>query len=286
MATGSVLASTAGYAHATADAHGVAANSPGVASGNAVQVPVELPVNACGNTIDVIGLLNPAYGNDCSNVSTPRHATTPGSHPGTGTHTGGDRSGGGQGGGTWSGSAASGTAAGSPGVASGNNVQVPITAPVDACGNSVNVVGLGNPAFGNDCSNTATEHHHPTTPPPATPPTGQHPGDDCPPGQTGGDHGTTTPGTPGNDRTGGPNGDQPATPATPAAPVVKVDTPAAPAGQGTQVQARAAAPAAQTQQAQLASTGASGLEVIAPAGFALLLGGGVLYRRSRALARR
>ncbi|WAL75449.1 LPXTG cell wall anchor domain-containing protein [Kitasatospora sp. YST-16] len=49
------------------------------------------------------------------------------------------------------------------------------------------------------------------------------------------------------------------------------------------VQARAAAPVA--EQA-LASTGVSGLEVIAPAGLALLLGGGVLYRRSRSLARR
>ncbi|MFD0566812.1 LPXTG cell wall anchor domain-containing protein [Kitasatospora saccharophila] len=61
-----------------------------------------------------------------------------------------------------------------------------------------------------------------------------------------------------------------------------MNTPATPA---TVTQARAAAPAV-AGQAQLASTGASGLEVIAPAGIALLLGGGVLYRRSRALARR
>ncbi|MFF4342473.1 chaplin [Kitasatospora sp. NPDC001540] len=254
MATGSVLASTAGYAHAAADAHGVAANSPGVGSGNSVQVPVELPVNACGNTINVIGLLNPAYGNDCANVSTP-------SHQGTGGHGGSTAA---------PGSAASGTTSNSPGVASGNDVQVPVAAPVNACGNSVDVVGLGNPAFGNDCGNTGTPHHHPTTPPPHT----QPPGDDCPPEQTGGDHGTppSTPTTPGSDRTGGPNGDQPSTPA--------VNQPSTP---GTVTQARAAAPAG---QAQLASTGASGLEVLAPAGVALLLGGGVLYRRSRALARR
>ncbi|MFJ4005997.1 chaplin [Streptomyces sp. NPDC090023] len=46
---------------------GAAANSPGVASGNVIQVPVEIPVNLCGNTIDVVGLLNPAFGNICAN---------------------------------------------------------------------------------------------------------------------------------------------------------------------------------------------------------------------------
>lgn len=42
-------------------------NSPGVASGNVVQAPVEVPVNACGNTVNVVGLLNPAHGNVCVN---------------------------------------------------------------------------------------------------------------------------------------------------------------------------------------------------------------------------
>ncbi|MGW2211842.1 chaplin [Streptomyces sp. NPDC001781] len=46
---------------------GAAANSPGVASGNVIQVPVDVPVNLCGNTIDVVGLLNPAFGNICAN---------------------------------------------------------------------------------------------------------------------------------------------------------------------------------------------------------------------------
>lgn len=62
VATGSVLASTAGYAYASAEAQGGAANSPGVGSGNAVQAPVDVPVNACGNTVSVVGLLNPAMG--------------------------------------------------------------------------------------------------------------------------------------------------------------------------------------------------------------------------------
>ena len=42
-------------------------NSPGVASGNVVQAPVDVPVNACGNTVNVVGLLNPAQGNTCVN---------------------------------------------------------------------------------------------------------------------------------------------------------------------------------------------------------------------------
>ncbi|MFI6687273.1 chaplin [Streptomyces sp. NPDC050485] len=58
----------AGIAAADAGAEGVAAHSPGVVSGNAAQVPVHVPVNLCGNTVSVIGLLNPAFGNECANI--------------------------------------------------------------------------------------------------------------------------------------------------------------------------------------------------------------------------
>lgn len=34
-----------------------------MASGNLAQVPVHVPVNVVGNTVNVIGLLNPAFGN-------------------------------------------------------------------------------------------------------------------------------------------------------------------------------------------------------------------------------
>ncbi|MFC3260896.1 chaplin [Streptomyces xanthochromogenes] len=46
---------------------GTAQDSPGVLSGDVIQVPVTVPVNACGDTIDLIGLLNPAAGNTCVN---------------------------------------------------------------------------------------------------------------------------------------------------------------------------------------------------------------------------
>jgi uncharacterized repeat protein (TIGR01451 family) len=46
---------------------GTATGSPGLLSGNVVQAPLDLPVNACGNTVNVVGLLNPAAGNTCAN---------------------------------------------------------------------------------------------------------------------------------------------------------------------------------------------------------------------------
>ncbi|MGY0485756.1 chaplin [Streptomyces sp. WG-D5] len=61
------MAGSAGVAAADSGAQGAAANSPGVISGNTAQVPVHVPVNVCGNTVDVIGLLNPTFGNTCVN---------------------------------------------------------------------------------------------------------------------------------------------------------------------------------------------------------------------------
>lgn len=49
-------------------AQGAAIGSPGVASGNLVQVPVHVPVNVCGNAVSIVGLLNPAFGNTCVNA--------------------------------------------------------------------------------------------------------------------------------------------------------------------------------------------------------------------------
>ncbi len=62
-----LIAGGAGVAAASSDAAGAAEKSPGVLSGNLIQVPVHIPVNVCGNTVNVIGLLNPAFGNTCIN---------------------------------------------------------------------------------------------------------------------------------------------------------------------------------------------------------------------------
>ncbi len=67
-ATGAILLGAAGMASADAGAQGAAIGSPGVASGNVIQVPVHVPVNVCGNTVNVIALLNPSFGNICVNA--------------------------------------------------------------------------------------------------------------------------------------------------------------------------------------------------------------------------
>lgn len=68
-AAGIALVGGAGVAsaHGGANAAGGTANSPGVVSGNLIQVPVDLPTNVCGNTLNFIALLNPAFGNNCLN---------------------------------------------------------------------------------------------------------------------------------------------------------------------------------------------------------------------------
>ncbi|MET9554138.1 chaplin family protein [Streptomyces sp. NPDC006645] len=226
-AAGGVLALGGGYAHADSGADGTAANSPGVLSGNNVQVPVHVPVNVCGNTVNVVGVLNPAMGNGCANVSDGAGSRPPQGgkeHPGTpgkgGSHT-------------------EGGAGNSPGVGSGNVIEVPIDVPVNVCGNSVDVIGALNPTTGNGCENADTP----------APPT---------------EHTPETPGTPKppTERVIPPS---PHTPNTPKAQVV--DPPAAP--KGTEV---------------LARTGSDGLGLVIPAGAALLLAGGLIYRRARAAA--
>jgi hypothetical protein len=66
-ATGGLVLASAGLAVADSGAQGAAVHSPGVLSGNVVQVPVHVPLNACGNTANAIALLNPAFGNACVN---------------------------------------------------------------------------------------------------------------------------------------------------------------------------------------------------------------------------
>ncbi|WP_319020185.1 chaplin [Streptomyces peucetius] len=272
-AAGGVLAlGGGGYAQADAGANGTASNSPGVLSGNSVQVPVHIPVNVCGNTVDVVGLLNPTFGNECANVS-----------------------GSGAGGG---GSSAEGTTSNSPGVLSGNNVQAPVDVPVNVCGNSVNVGGLLNPVSGNGCANgsgaTTPGTPDPGTPDPGTPDPGTpDPGTPDPgtpdPGTP--DPGTPDPGTPETPETPGtpetpetpgtPETPEtpgtPETPATPASPATP-ETPGTPTGPNTPESRTVTPPGG----AQLAETGMDALDVVAPAGVGLLLAGAVLYRRTRA----
>ncbi|MEU3159572.1 chaplin [Streptomyces griseoincarnatus] len=132
-------------AYADSGAEGVAAGSPGVASGNSVQLPVHVPVNVCGNTVDVVGLLNPAAGNTCVNEDVRHEAASGSSKGASGT----------------SGASAEGDAHGSPGLLSGNGVQLPVHVPVNVTGNSVNVVGIGNPSTDNSSVNGSGERPEP-----------------------------------------------------------------------------------------------------------------------------
>ncbi|MEU0005557.1 chaplin [Streptomyces sp. NPDC006314] len=125
-------------------------------SGNGIQLPVHAPVNVCGNTANVAGLLDPAAGNTCANTG-----------------------GAGEGGSASSGGASTrGGATDSPGVISGNDIRLPVHLPVNVSGNSVNVVGLGNPAEGNRSVNGPGDHprhpRHPGTPAPKPPAPAPH----------------------------------------------------------------------------------------------------------------
>ncbi|MEV7733369.1 chaplin [Streptomyces sp. NPDC088921] len=151
---------------ADSHANGSAVDSPGVVSGNDVQVPVDAPLNVCGNAVDVIAALDPVFGNDCAVRDEGREDD---SSYGSGQDEDAD-------GGT----------EGSPGVGSGNDVRVPVEVPLNVCGDSAGLAAVLDPAFGNDCAEDTQEGYGdtPATTPPSTPP----PGGKTTPPPAGGDH--------------------------------------------------------------------------------------------------
>ncbi|MBG0856554.1 chaplin [Streptomyces spinoverrucosus] len=267
-ATG-VIAAASGHAHADSGASGSSSNSPGVLSGNTVQAPVHVPVNVCGNTISVVGILNPAVGNSCANQGGGKGS--PGGY--------GDDGYGGSGDHGSSGAHADGHADGSPGIGSGNHIQAPVHVPVNVCGNSVNVIGVGNAAVGNDCVNGGDAGGGHTTPPGG--------GGDTTPPET-----PDNPGNPGNPEQPGKPGDDGAGPDT----GVDADSGSRDdsgsgtgtgndTGSGNGDRPGASAVTQFGGDSQLADTG-SGLPMGAAAslGVGTLLAGAVLYRRARASA--
>jgi hypothetical protein len=69
LAAGSAMVvSGAGVANAGSGAEGAAVGSPGVLSGNNIQVPIHVPINICGNSVNIFGFLNPTIGNTCINA--------------------------------------------------------------------------------------------------------------------------------------------------------------------------------------------------------------------------
>jgi LPXTG-motif cell wall-anchored protein len=140
---------SAAFAADGATADGDAVGAPGLISGNTIQLPVHIPVNVCGNTVNVVGLLNPAAGNRCTQAPAGRDRAQ---------HAGG--------------ATAHGSGKDSPGVLSGNTIQLPVHVPVNVTGNTVNVAGVGEPAFGNTSTNTSGDRPAPR---PVTPPTRSEP---------------------------------------------------------------------------------------------------------------
>ncbi|MEU2873078.1 chaplin [Streptomyces olivoreticuli] len=66
IALGGLAFAGAGAASAH-QAEGEAKGNPGVVAGNVIQVPVDVPVNLCNNSVNVVGFLNPTFGNTCVN---------------------------------------------------------------------------------------------------------------------------------------------------------------------------------------------------------------------------
>ncbi|KXN67277.1 DUF320-domain-containing protein [Conidiobolus coronatus NRRL 28638] len=132
-----------------------ASESPGTLSGNVVQLPLDIPVNAVGNTINVIGAGNPTFGNSGIlipwklnfyiiqskfNIFTMKFLIVISALAQIALGTPIDATGASQ----------------SPGTLSGNVIQLPLDIPVNAVGNTINVIGAGNPTFGNEGTNTST----------------------------------------------------------------------------------------------------------------------------------
>ena len=67
VASAGVLMFGAGAAYAGGDEIETSGNGS-ILGGNQIVADLNIPVNVCGNTISVIGLLNPAFGNTCVNA--------------------------------------------------------------------------------------------------------------------------------------------------------------------------------------------------------------------------
>lgn len=61
------VGATSAAAVADSGTQGVAANSPGILSGNVLQVPINLPLDFIGNSINVLGVLNDAEAGEAFN---------------------------------------------------------------------------------------------------------------------------------------------------------------------------------------------------------------------------
>lgn len=113
-ATSGLVLGTAGIAAADATAAGEVSHSGGIVAGNQIQVPANVPINLCGDQVNVIAALNLNAPAKCKIDEGDIDAT------------------------------ATGEVEHSGGIIAGNQIQVPLTVPVNACGDQVNVIALLN----------------------------------------------------------------------------------------------------------------------------------------------
>lgn len=114
-ATGGLALAGAGMASADASVAQSATDSSGVITGNDVGIPVNAPINVCGDSVGVVGV---AFKSACQVTEDPDQQAT-----------------------------AAGSTNGDNGVISGNNIQVPVNLPINVVGDSVGVLGV---AFGSE----------------------------------------------------------------------------------------------------------------------------------------
>src|SRR5690625_1387695 len=107
--------------------------SGGVASGNQINVPVDAAIDICGNSVAVLGLAE----SQCNTVINVIQASD--DNEGADTDSGGS------------------STDGSGGVAAGNQVDVPVNAAVDICGNAISVLGVAEA----QCLETISEEEPP-----------------------------------------------------------------------------------------------------------------------------
>jgi hypothetical protein len=120
--SGAVGGSNAGSSATASTTH-----SGGILSGNTVQAPINIPLNACGKQAVLIGSHNQISGGTCG--------------------TGGSGSGGNSGGAN-----ATAVTDHSGGILSGNIIQAPVNVPVSACGDQVDAIALHNKTGGTNCT--------------------------------------------------------------------------------------------------------------------------------------
>ncbi|MEV8016151.1 chaplin family protein [Streptomyces sp. NPDC086554] len=252
-----------------ADADGAASDSPGILSGNSVQAPVEVPANACGNSVDAVGAENPATDNSCANYG---DSTAPRERPDKTEPTADARP-----------TAAPGEAKKSPGVLAGNSVQDLLEVLV--CGTTGDTVGALTPTTGDSCADAALapsptaipEQEKRHLPPNARVP-GQTDGQDRAMRHTSSSPAVTkqeTPHLPPNARVPGQtDGQDRAMRHTSSSPDAPELSPAS--APGPQVRGVLAATGSDENLLAAAAAGSA----------ALLIGGGILYRRVGAASRR